>query len=380
MKFSNFARILGEILIFTPNWHFFTLFTLATQAPHDKVVILRAAVERKQQHRVIAINGAIMKIIRTAPATLMAFVGMSVFSLLTSLSISPVYAATPSPTPSATPTDSLTPTPSPSASTKPPIIFTKTKMKAAAAKRPYLSVKTSSPQAIAYVQKFLKLKLTGKYTKSTIAAVKNFQTLKGIPVTGVVAKQTWAAILDAPSPLAPIPTDKLPALSKRAKYAVAAAVQHVGKKYVLGGTGPKVFDCSGLVQAAWKDAGVKLPRTSGAQFAATRRIALTDLQPGDLLFYGPSGSWHVAMYIGDDQIVEAANPKKGLVLSSHHWQWYTTNFVGAGRVITKATGPVTGPKPKPSPSQTPTPTPTPTPSPSITATPRPTASPTPSAS
>lgn len=251
-------------------------------------------------------------------------------------------------------------------------------MKSAAAKRPFLGVKVSNPQAIAYVQKFLKVKATGLYNKPTIAAVKTFQTLRGIPVTGVVARQTWAAILDAPAPLAAIPTDPAPVLSKRAKDAVAAALQHVGKKYVLGATGPKAFDCSGLVQSAWKDAGVILPRTSGQQFAATRRIALTDIQPGDLLFYGPSGSWHVAMYIGNDQIVEAANPKKGLIISSHHWQWYTTNFVGAGRVITKATGPIV--KPTSTPTPQPSTTPTPRPSTSATATPRPSVTPTPSSS
>ena len=250
-------------------------------------------------------------------------------------------------------------------------------MKNAAAKRPFLGVKVSNPQAIAYVQKFLKIKVTGKYGKATVAAVKTYQTLKGIPVSGSVAKQTWAAILDSPAPLAAVPAEPVPAVSKRAKNAIAAAVQHVGKKYVLGGTGPKTFDCSGLVQSAWNDAGVKLPRTSGQQFAATRRIAMTDLLPGDLLFYGPAGSWHVAMYIGDDKIVEAANSKLGLIITSHHSLWYTTNFVGAGRVITKATGPIVKPTatPKPTPSPTPSVTASPRPSTSATRSPTPTPSP-----
>lgn len=301
-------------------------------------------------------------------ATWVTSVALLAVSSFIAPTVSHAASATPTPTVSASPSPSTSSSPTPTPTPTPTKIqFSKSKMKAAAAKRPFLGVKVSNPNAIAYVQKFLKIKATGKFGKATVNAVKNFQTLKGIPVSGSVAKQTWAAILDAPAPLAKIPTDPAPVISKRAKNAVAAAVQHLGKKYVLGGTGPKVFDCSGLVQSAWKDAGVKLPRTSGEQFAATRRIALTDIKPGDLLFYGPSGSWHVAMYIGDDQIVEAANPKKGLIISSHHWQWYTTNFVGAGRVITKATGPIVKP------------TATPTPTPKPTATPSPTASPTPSA-
>lgn len=319
-----------------------------------------------------------MTINKATRVTSVALLAMS--SLIAPLAIAPgtSLAASPTPTPTASASPSNSPAPSASAtpSTTPaPAIpkFTKKKMKAAAAKRPFLGVKVSNPNAIAYVQKFLKVKVTGKFGKSTVTAVKKFQTLKGIPVSGSVGKQTWAGILDAPAPLAPIPTDAAPAVSTRAKNAVAAARQHLGKKYVLGGVGPKVFDCSGLVQSAWKDAGVKIPRTSGQQFAATRRIALTDIQPGDLLFYGPAGSWHVAMYIGNDQIVEAANPKKGLVISSHHWQWYTTNFVGAGRIITKPIGPVVKPTPKP--TATPLPTSSPTSSPTQSASPTSSASP-----
>ena len=307
--------------------------------------------------------------------TSVALIAVSAF--IAPLAIAPVASNAATASPSATPTPSVSPTPAATPSPSPTAIkikFTKTKMKAAAAKRPFLGVKVSNPQAIAYVQKFLKVKVTGKYGKATVAGVKNFQALKGIPISGSVAKQTWAAILDAPALLAEVPTDPAPAVSKRAKDAIAAALQHVGKKYLLGGTGPKAFDCSGLMQSAWKDAGISLPRTSGQQFSATRRIALTDIQPGDLLFYGPAGSWHVAMYIGDDQIVEAANPKKGLIISSHHWQWYTTNFVGAGRVITKATGPVVKPTATPTPKPSATPTPSPSPTATRTASPIPTAS------
>lgn len=102
--------------------------------------------------------------------------------------------------------------------------------------------------------------------------------------------------------------------------------------YQAGGTGSPGYDCSGLVQAAWRAAGKSLPRTTSDQFAATARIALADLRPGDLLFYGPSGSWHVAVYLGGTRLVHAANPTDGIEVSDMTYAWYAQNFYGAGRV------------------------------------------------
>ncbi len=99
--------------------------------------------------------------------------------------------------------------------------------------------------------------------------------------------------------------------------------------YVWGGASPAGFDCSGLVMWSYARAGISLPRTSGAQYAATTHISLADMQPGDLLFYGPGGSDHVAMYIGGGTMIEA--PYTGAVV------WETgvrtgDGFVGVGRV------------------------------------------------
>jgi peptidoglycan DL-endopeptidase CwlO len=98
----------------------------------------------------------------------------------------------------------------------------------------------------------------------------------------------------------------LPPLPGGAAGAIAAAESQIGVPYVWGGETPGVgFDCSGLVQWAWAQVGVSLPRTSGAQFAATTQVPLADIAPGDLLFYGPDGADHVAMYIGGGMMVEA---------------------------------------------------------------------------
>lgn len=103
--------------------------------------------------------------------------------------------------------------------------------------------------------------------------------------------------------------------SGRAQQAVSYALAQVGKGYVMGTTGPSTFDCSGLMYAAYKQVGISLPRTSQAQFSAGTSVSKGDLQPGDLVFYY-GGITHVGMYIGNGQIVHAANPRSGVVTAS----------------------------------------------------------------
>ena len=100
--------------------------------------------------------------------------------------------------------------------------------------------------------------------------------------------------------------------SGRAQQAVSYALAQVGKGYVMGTTGPSTFDCSGLMYAAYKQVGISLPRTSQAQFSAGTSVSKGDLQPGALVFYY-GGIPHVGMYIGNGQIVHAANPRSGVV-------------------------------------------------------------------
>jgi len=121
-----------------------------------------------------------------------------------------------------------------------------------------------------------------------------------------------------------------PPVPPGAAGAIQAAESQLGVPYVWGGETPGVgFDCSGLVQWSWGQAGVSLPRTSGAQFAATTQIPLADIEPGDLLFYGTDGSQHVAMYIGGGEMIEA--PQTGQVV---HITGVRTgdDFAGVGRV------------------------------------------------
>ncbi|MER5870986.1 NlpC/P60 family protein [Streptomyces sp. NPDC002044] len=98
-----------------------------------------------------------------------------------------------------------------------------------------------------------------------------------------------------------------PADGSRAARAVAFAYGAIGKPYVWGATGPGSFDCSGLTQAAWRSAGVSLPRTTYTQINAGRRVSRDQLAPGDLVFFY-SGITHVGMYIGNGQMIHAPRP------------------------------------------------------------------------
>ncbi len=95
-----------------------------------------------------------------------------------------------------------------------------------------------------------------------------------------------------------------PPVGSGASGAVAAAESRVGDPYVWGAAGPDSFDCSGLVMWSYAQVGISLPHFSGAQYADTTHIPMSDLEPGDLVFPADPGQ-HVAMYVGNGMIVQA---------------------------------------------------------------------------
>jgi peptidoglycan DL-endopeptidase CwlO len=116
-----------------------------------------------------------------------------------------------------------------------------------------------------------------------------------------------------------------------ADLAVQVALAQVGKAYVWGAAGTESFDCSGLTSFAWGRAGKRLPRVSRAQYAATRRVSRSELQPGDLLFFARPGRpiHHVGMYIGNGQMVEAPHRRARVRVRSA----FRRDYLGAGRVL-----------------------------------------------
>lgn len=117
-----------------------------------------------------------------------------------------------------------------------------------------------------------------------------------------------------------------PPPSGGAGAAVAFARQQLGKPYEWGAAGPDSYDCSGLTMAAWRQGGVSLPHSSSAQYSSTTHVSMSDLQPGDLLFYG-SDIHHVGIYVGGGQMIEA--PHSGTVV--RYASIYRSDLVGAGR-------------------------------------------------
>ncbi|WP_327115528.1 NlpC/P60 family protein [Streptomyces sp. NBC_01341] len=95
--------------------------------------------------------------------------------------------------------------------------------------------------------------------------------------------------------------------ASKAEKVLAFARAQIGKPYVWGATGPSSYDCSGLTQAAWKAAGVDLPRTTWDQVEVGTRVATANLKPGDLVFFYDDIS-HVGIYKGDGMMIHAPKP------------------------------------------------------------------------
>ncbi|HXW79349.1 MAG TPA: C40 family peptidase, partial [Acidimicrobiales bacterium] len=114
-----------------------------------------------------------------------------------------------------------------------------------------------------------------------------------------------------------------------AETALAFAESQIGKPYQWGGAGPASYDCSGLTMVAWERAGVSLPHSAQDQYDLTERVPLSDLLPGDLVFFGtPTDVYHVGMYVGDGEMVDA--PETGQDVSVQ--PIYELNLLAGGRI------------------------------------------------
>jgi cell wall-associated NlpC family hydrolase len=122
----------------------------------------------------------------------------------------------------------------------------------------------------------------------------------------------------AGSAVAPAPSSTQPSVSglltlTQARAFLSAAVSRVGMPYVWGAAGPRAFDCSGLVQWSFRQAGVVMPRVAADQARTGPAVPVKDLQPGDLLFYhtdptAPGYISHVAIYLGNGRMLQAPEP------------------------------------------------------------------------
>lgn len=110
-----------------------------------------------------------------------------------------------------------------------------------------------------------------------------------------------------------------PPANPKGNSIVETALKYVGYPYVWAANGPNAFDCSGLVQYVFGLHGISLPRVSGDQGRFGTRVSAAEAKPGDLVVWGDS---HVAIYMGNGQIVHAANPGVGVVVGSLYGNYY----------------------------------------------------------
>ncbi|MFC4946939.1 C40 family peptidase [Pseudonocardia sp. GCM10023141] len=147
-------------------------------------------------------------------------------------------------------------------------------------------------------------------TAATAAPALSTFISPAVPVTIPVAP---VALATAPAVTAPAPAIAA-APSAVTASAMKVAMSKIGAPYVYGGAGPSTFDCSGLMQWAFKQVGVTLPRVAAAQAGVGTRVSKADLRPGDLVFfYAPIS--HVAMYIGDGKVVHASTSGQPVKIS-----------------------------------------------------------------
>ena len=144
------------------------------------------------------------------------------------------------------------------------------------------------------------------------------------PDTDQPADRTDEPDTDVPDDPAPPP----PANQGGAAAAVAFARAQLGEPYVWAAAGPDSWDCSGLTMGAWAAGGKSLPHYSVAQYEQSTPISASDLQPGDLVFWGSSSSagsiYHVALYVGDGMIIHAPRTGRPVTLESMYY-WITAD-------------------------------------------------------
>ena len=135
------------------------------------------------------------------------------------------------------------------------------------------------------------------------------------------------------SPATPAPS----ATAKRGAEILRLANELIGAPYRYGGSGPREFDCSGLVFYVHSQLGIGVPRTAAEQAAAAAPVDALALAPGDLVFFTESGReiTHVGIYAGRGQFVHAPKSGHAVGYGSLHDDYYLQSFAGAGRFYTR---------------------------------------------
>lgn len=207
------------------------------------------------------------------------------------------------------------------------------------------SIDKASASGKTYVVKVNSGKLNVRKKPSTAGAIVT-KLAKGQAVTVTSQSKGWARIsvkgkkgyvsskYIAPKTFkkASVKKASVTAVSDYKSKAISVAKSNLGVKYKWAGNNPNGFDCSGLVNYSFSKAGVNLPRTAGEMYNVGTKV--TSLQPGDLLFYATSGGrkvTHVAIYLGNGQMIHSAT-SKGVSIASLSNPYWNPRFIGAKRL------------------------------------------------
>ena len=142
------------------------------------------------------------------------------------------------------------------------------------------------------------------------------------------------ALTEAPKTNSQAVVGQAPVVNTLGDQVVSYAYNYLGTPYVWGGSSPSGFDCSGFTKYVFKQMGITLNRTAAQQLK--NGTAVTDLQPGDLVFFAntyntSAAASHVGIYIGNNQFIHAANG--GVKITSMDQEYYAARYIGARRVV-----------------------------------------------
>ncbi len=143
-------------------------------------------------------------------------------------------------------------------------------------------------------------------------------------------------IVDLPNTIADVTeSEDTSAVVSKGEEVVDYAKTLLGKAYVYGGVGPNSFDCSGFTQYIYSKFGVNLLHSAAAQSNIGTTVSKANLQLGDMVFFSQGGSsiGHVGIFVGNNSFIHAANPQKGVVITSLSDGYYTKNYKTAKRVL-----------------------------------------------